>query len=187
MILETKNGHKLDHTTWLRIRHAEKLSGVPLVVAQGSYNGGGVAASGGTHDGGGVADFSVRGLTALQVSAAVKALRQSGLIAWFRSPNQGPWAAHIHAVERASQTLSPAAAKQVLAWEKGRNGLASNGRDDGPKVNVPIGVPMNNVQKFRELVAFAITEYGSRVPRRRRIARGMVAAISAALKTGPKS
>lgn len=187
MILETKNGHKLDHTTWLRIRHAEKLSGVPLVVVQGSYNGGVVAASGGTHDGGGVVDISVRGLTALQVSAVVKALRQSGLIAWLRSPNQGPWAPHIHAVERASQTLSPAAAKQVLAWEKGLNGLASNGPDDGPRINVPNGVPMNNVQKFRELVEFAITEYGARVAKRRRVARGMVAAVAAALKTGPKS
>lgn len=186
MILETKSGHKLDHTTWLRIRHAEKLAGVPLVIVQGSYNDD-VEASGNTHDGGGVVDFSVRGLTASQMSAAVKALRQAGLIAWLRSPHQGPWSAHIHAVERASQTLSPAAARQVLAWEKGRNGLAGNGPDDGPRINVPNGVPMNNVQKFRELVEFAVTEYGSRIAPKRRVARGMVAAVAAALKTGPKS
>ena len=84
MILIDRSGHKLDHTTYLRLRAAELACGFGLPITQGSYNGGGVNASAGTHDRGGVVDISVSGLTPKQVTRAVRELRLAGLVAWFR-------------------------------------------------------------------------------------------------------
>ena len=186
MILIDRAGHKLDHTTYLRLRAAEKACGFTLPITQGSWNGS-VAQSTGTHDGGGVVDISVRNMTKAQIGKAVRQLRLAGLIAWHRTAAQGPWSAHIHAVERASTSLSPSAARQVTAWANGRNGLANNAPDDGPRVTVPKELPMNNVQRFRELVSFAYQEYASRVPKRRPAAWAMFRSIQAALKVGPKA
>ncbi|PXY31384.1 peptidoglycan-binding domain-containing protein [Prauserella muralis] len=126
----TMDGEPVNRRTADMVKAAEKRAGVSFTVTQGSY--GGVDASGGTHDGGGAVDISVRGLPSS--TAAVKALRQVGFAAWYRSPSQGPWAAHIHAVAISDTDLSPEAQRQVGAYFEGRNGLADNGKDDGPQV-----------------------------------------------------
>lgn len=134
-------GKRLDTTTRDRLLWARKTSGLPLVVTQGGYNAGGVAASAGTHDAGGVLDIRTRGLSDEDKKRAVLVLRQAGFVAWLRTVAQGFDVEHIHAVELASTTVSPAAQRQIDAWRKGRNGLASGRPDDGPKVDIPTAMP----------------------------------------------
>jgi len=181
------DGHKVDASTYLKLKVLEQRTGARPIVVQGSYNGGGVAASGGTHDGGGVADLSIRSLPlGMSPREYVRRARSSGLVAWYRTEADG-FTPHIHAIDLGSKTLSPAAARQVDSWRRGRNGLANNGPDSGPKVVIPERVPMSNVKQARELIQYALDGPAARVPRRRRAARTMFAAIRAALKTGPKA
>lgn len=135
-----RQGHKLDTSTARRLAWAEDKLGFELTVVQGSYNGGRVSASAGTHDGGGVVDIRTWNLTETQRQRALAVLREAGLIAWYRTEAQG-FDPHIHAVELASTTLSPGAARQRAAYQRGRNGLASDGPDDGPKVSIPTALP----------------------------------------------
>lgn len=127
----TMDGKTVNKRTAKMIRAAQKRAGVNFRLTQGSYHPG-TGASAGTHDGGGVVDISVHGLPS--VKGAVKALRQVGFAAWHRLPSQGPWAAHIHAVAISDTDMSPAAQAQAGGYFKGRNGLANNGKDHGPKV-----------------------------------------------------
>ena len=62
------------------------------------------------------------------------ALRQVGFAAWLRTPSQGSWPLHIHAIAISDTDLAAAAQKQVGAYYEGRNGLANNAADDGPAV-----------------------------------------------------
>ena len=97
---------------------AEKLLGHALRITQGSYSTS-VAASGSTHAGGGVVDISgVHATTAVQ-----SALRRVGFAAWIRTPSQGPWPRHIHAVAIGDPSLSSSAANQVKSFLRGGNGL----------------------------------------------------------------
>lgn len=116
-----------------RLRRAgiikKDLSGL---ITQGGFNKGGVAASAGTHDGGGAADWTGR----IATDDTVRILRECGIAAWIRRPGQGRWPLHIHGVWNGCPHVSAGAARQVTAWKAGRNGLASNGRDDGPKVPI---------------------------------------------------
>jgi len=105
---------------------AEKILGYQFDIIQGSYNSG-VAASAGTHDGGGAVD--VWGKGGSHVAAEVAALRKVGFAAWGRTPAQGPWGYHEHAIAIGDPELSSGARNQVTAYKNGRNGLASNGRD----------------------------------------------------------
>lgn len=130
-------GHQLDTRTARMVEAAEKIGGA-LRLTQGAYNGGGVAASGGTHDGGGVSDFSVKGLTRKQVNRRVRALRLVGFAAWHRTPEEGPWGAHIHAVAVGCEDLSPVAARQITALRHGRNGLRSNRLDRHRGMKLPV-------------------------------------------------
>lgn len=126
--LTTYDGKRVDALTAAALREAAHRLGYPLTVTQGSYNAGAVAASGGTHDGGGVVD-----LAPYDHDRKVATLRAVGFAAWYRTPSQGPWPAHIHAVLIGHGKLSPAARAQVDAYLAGRNGLANNGSDDGPR------------------------------------------------------
>lgn len=135
-----RQGHRLDTSTARRLAWAEDVLGFPLVVVQGSYNGTAVAASAATHAGGGVVDIRTWNLSEVQRKRALVVLRKAGLIAWYRTKAQG-FDPHIHAVELASTTLSPSAARQRAAWRQGKNGLASGGDDDGPKVDIPTAMP----------------------------------------------
>ncbi|GAB2824867.1 peptidoglycan-binding protein [Actinocorallia aurea] len=115
---------------------AEQLLGVDLVLEQGSYNPGGDPTSAGTHDGGGVVDISVQGLTTAARTQAVTALRRVGFAAWLRSPAQGDWPWHIHAVAISDTDLSTQAQHQAGDYYLGLNGLAGRGPDDGPQVEI---------------------------------------------------
>lgn len=103
-----------------------------LTLTQGSYNPGGDPTSAGTHDGGGVVDLGVAGLTATQRWRTVAALREVGFAAWLRTPSQGDWPYHIHAVAVADTDLSRPAQPQVHDYFFGKNGLANHAADNTP-------------------------------------------------------
>ncbi|OLR92019.1 peptidoglycan-binding protein [Actinokineospora bangkokensis] len=113
---------------------AEGLLGRTLTLTQGSYNPGGDSTSAGTHDGGGVLDISVTGLTTATRTDVVRRLRQVGFAAWLRTPSQGDWPYHIHAVAISDTDQSPQAQHQAGDYYLGQNGLANRGPDDGPQV-----------------------------------------------------
>ena len=98
----------------------------PFVIAQGSYNAGGVGASAGTHDGGGAVDIGAASLNYKQRKAAVKFLRKAGWAAWLRD---WPGNVHIHAILLGHRTASAAAKSQMDSYRAGRDGLAGNGVD----------------------------------------------------------
>lgn len=104
---------------------------LPLSLSQGSYSN--ATASAGTHSGGGALDVRAATLTAEQRARVVLALRQVGFAAWLRTPSQGDWPYHIHAIAIGTPDLSAAARDQVVDYKAGRNGLANNGPDDGPR------------------------------------------------------
>ena len=115
---------------------ARVVCDAPLEITQGCYNAGGVAASADTHDGGGALDIRAKTLSASQIAEAVLKLRHVGFAAWHRLPSQGPWVEHIHCIAVGCPDLSSGAANQVTAYKNGRNGLANNGKDDGPRTYV---------------------------------------------------
>lgn len=99
-------------------------------IFQFCYNSGGVAASAGTHDGGGALDVA-------QFSwAAQKIWRQAGWAFWHRRPIAGLWGAHGHGIVVGCPHASWGAKNQVSSYRNGRNGLANNGSDDGPRVKI---------------------------------------------------
>lgn len=122
----------VDRMTIDAIERAEALAGFVFVVTQGSYQSS-VEASAGTHDRGGAIDFRAKWMTKAKRTRMVAALRAAGFAAWLRTPAQGPWVIHVHAVLCDHPDLSPSAQRQVNAYRAGRNGLANNGPDDGPE------------------------------------------------------
>lgn len=123
-------GHTLNRRTRNMLRMAERRLGFGLHIYQGSYNGTRVSASAGTHAGGGAVDVAAY----KKPHEVVRVLREVGFAAWHRLPSQGPWIEHIHAIAIGDAELSPSARRQVQAYYDGRNGLANNGRDDGPRL-----------------------------------------------------
>jgi GH25 family lysozyme M1 (1,4-beta-N-acetylmuramidase) len=115
----------VDWKTRAALEEAERRLGYPLTVVQGSYNPGGVGASGGTHDLGGVVD-----LLPGDWQHKVRVLRELGFAAWHRPAISGLWKEHIHAVMVEHGKLSASARAQVTAYRAGRNGLVSNAADD---------------------------------------------------------
>ena len=130
----TSHGATMNARTKAMLVKAEARIGRTLTVTQGSYNPGGDPNSAGTHDGGGVLDISVRGLSGATQTKIVKGLREVGFAAWRRTPSQGDWPFHIHAVAVSDTDLSSAAQHQVGDYYLGKNGLANGAPDDGPKV-----------------------------------------------------
>ncbi|MGW7682598.1 hypothetical protein ACWGID_17785 [Kribbella sp. NPDC054772] len=125
-------GFTMNRRTVAMVEAAEQLYHSKFAILQGSYNAGGVDASAGTHDGGGAVDVDVRTKSAAQRVAVVKALRQVGFAAWLRTPAQGNWPYHVHAIAVGDKDLSRGAAHQVAEYHRKRNGLANRGKDDGP-------------------------------------------------------
>lgn len=120
-----RNPKKVDWKTRVALEEAERLLGYPLTVVQGSYNAGGVSQSAGTHDGGGAVD-----LLPYDSGRKVRVLRSIGFAAWYRPTIRGLWNAHVHAVMIDHGRLSPSAARQVVAYRAGRDGLKSNRVDN---------------------------------------------------------
>lgn len=125
----------IDVLTWAALLHAESLLGFVLNITQGSYNTS-VEQSAGTHAGGGAVDISTADMSRRRKQKVLRALRRAGFAAWLRTTSQGPWPEHIHAILVDHPALSPAAARQVAAYRAGRNGLANNAPDDGPRVPI---------------------------------------------------
>jgi hypothetical protein len=125
-------GFQLNRRTAAMVEAAEKIYRSKFAILQGSYNKGGVAESAGTHDGGGAIDIDVRTKSAAQRVAVVKAMRQVGFAAWLRTPAQGNWPYHVHAIAVGDKDLSRGAAHQVAEYHRKRNGLANRGADGGP-------------------------------------------------------
>ncbi len=130
----TLQGYPINTRTKAMLEAAQSRCRLNLVVEQGSYSPAADPTSAGTHDGGGALDLDAERLTQPQRAAAVTALRQVGFAAWLRTPTQGNWPLHIHAVAISDTDLSVPAQKQVGAYYEGRNGLANNQPDDGPAV-----------------------------------------------------
>ena len=119
-----------------------------FTLTQGGFNGTSVSASAGTHAGD-AADFSVRGKTREQVEAFIKAHRERGNFASFRTTKVAKWGTraqgfnsyHVHVVPNGWASPSAAAKRQIdyttsrgvkHGYRNGRDGLASNGVDAGP-------------------------------------------------------
>lgn len=108
---------------------------------QGSYQGdGGDPDSGNTHALGGPVDLRWCGHT-----FCLLALRRAGGFVWWRKPlwRNGVlvWPDHIHGGPIGHPFMDPSAQRQEVAYLNGRNGLADNGPDDGPRIN-PIPRPV---------------------------------------------
>ena len=121
-------GHRFDYRTVAALKETEHRLGKTLSIFQGSYSTS-VGASAGTHDGGGAADVWCDGVDPDHV---VRVMRNVGWAAWHRTPAQGPWQAHIHAILAEHETCSTLAAWQVGSYLGGGTGLSSGGPDPDP-------------------------------------------------------
>lgn len=124
-------GFRMDARTRDMLIAAREICDAPLVITQGGYNKGGVVASAGTHDGGGALDIRATNLSGSQRAEAVAKLRRVGFAAWLRTPAQSNWPYHIHCIAMGCPDASAGAKQQMTAYKNHRNGLASNGPDDG--------------------------------------------------------
>jgi peptidoglycan hydrolase-like protein with peptidoglycan-binding domain len=127
----TYGGEQVNARTRSMLVAADAMLSWGLVLDQGSYSTSDPT-SAGTHDGGGAVDVSATGLTTTQRWETVRALRTVGFAAWLRTPSQGSWPYHIHAVAVGDPDLSPPAADQIHDHYFGRNGLANHAADDTP-------------------------------------------------------
>lgn len=156
--LTTYGGKRVDWLTRAALEAAAKNLGYDLTVTQGSYNAGGVAASAGTHDGGGVVDLN----GTFQADRKVRELRRVGFAAWHRTPSQGNWGHHIHAVLIGNERMSAGARAQVIDYINGYNGLVGDRPDDGPRDFVkarfawPKEYRATRVTKARDLLTAAL-------------------------------
>ncbi|WP_212843477.1 peptidoglycan-binding protein [Catellatospora sp. IY07-71] len=132
--VSTWRGVPVNARTKAMLLEAERLLGRQFTITQGSYSPGEDPTSAGTHDGGGALDLAVTGLTSTQRTASVRRLREVGFAAWLRTPSQGNWPYHIHAVALADTDQSTPARNQAGDYYLGMNGLANRGPDDGPQV-----------------------------------------------------
>ncbi|PWR11185.1 peptidoglycan-binding protein [Micromonospora acroterricola] len=129
----TLRGAQVNTRTRSMLLEAERLLGAQLTITQGSYSSS-TPASAGTHDGGGALDLSVSGMTSTYRTTVVRQLRRVGFAAWLRTPSQGDWPYHIHAIALADTDQSAGAQHQAGDYYLGLNGLANRGADDGPAV-----------------------------------------------------
>ena len=127
-------GRTVNTRTRAMLQEAQRRAGRSVVLTQGSYNPGGVGASGGTHDGGGAADISVSGMSSTTRTTVVRSLREVGFAAWYRPARPGIWGAHIHAIAVSDPDLATDAQTQVGDYYLGRDGLSGHGPDTGPAV-----------------------------------------------------
>ena len=121
-------GHTLDARTRDMIVAARVGCVAPIEITQGSYNTS-VSQSAGTHSGGGAVDIRAIGRSDSEREEIVRMLRWVGFAAWLRTPSQGDWPYHVHAIAVGCPDLSSGARNQVTSYKNGRNGLANNGPD----------------------------------------------------------
>lgn len=124
-------GSAMDRYTKRALKLAEKKAGFKFGITQGSYNAGGVAASGGTHDGGGALDISTNNLSKKKKAVMLKSLKRAGFAAWLRTPAQG-FGEHVHAIQHGNKKASAGAKAQRGSYDRGRDGLRSDRKDPNP-------------------------------------------------------
>lgn len=127
----TFEGHEFDPRTVQMIKAARILCTAPMPISQGSYSH--AAVSAGTHSGGGAVDINPLPTSNAARQEIVRCMRQVGFAAWLRTPSQSNWPYHVHGIAIGCSDLSSQAAGQVDDYIHDRNGLASNGKDDGPR------------------------------------------------------
>ena len=125
------DGQTVNKRTAAMLTEAASILGEPLRLDQGSYSTSDPT-SAGTHAGGGAVDINVDGWSAARRRTVTGVLRSIGFAAWTRSPAEGDWPWHIHAVAISDPDLAPEAQAQVGDYYLGRNGLKNNGPDTGP-------------------------------------------------------
>ena len=125
------DGRTVDSRTAAMLTQASSILGAPVRLDQGSYSTSDPT-SAGTHAGGGAVDINVDGWSAARRRTVTGVLRSIGFAAWLRSPAEGDWPWHIHAVAISDPDLAPQAQAQVGDYFLGRNGLKNNGPDTGP-------------------------------------------------------
>lgn len=119
-------GVTLDRKTAAALEVVEYRLKRKLVVIQG-HNPGGVDASAGTHDLGGVVDLGVS-----DWSATMAECKKIGFAIWYRTPEEGPWQAHLHACLIGHQNMTALANRQVTDYLNGLNGLSTRLKDTTP-------------------------------------------------------
>ena len=128
----TYSGKTVNSRTKAMLTRAHSMVSWPLELSQGSYHPGNED-SAHTHDGGGVIDIRVASMNTTQRWKTVHALRTVGFATWLRSPSQGNWPWHIHAVGIGDTDMSIAARNQVADYYVGKNGLGSHAADNTPR------------------------------------------------------
>lgn len=131
----TWRGHKFDRKTVDALEWVERKSGVTISISQGSYNPGGVSASGSTHAAGGAVDVRCAHLSFRNKVRLVRWLKRAGFAAWRRKAVPGVWGEHVHALQIQNAKLSPSAAWQVGQFLARRSGLSSGGWDPSYRVS----------------------------------------------------
>ncbi len=137
-------------------------------VVQGSYNAGGVAASGGTHDGGGALDLSVYGMTYAEKMRMVKQGRLAGFMAYYRPTLPGVWNEHVHAGALGDPEASSGLKNQFSSYYNGRDALAGNGPDPDPRVKIRV---YPNVEPKRVSLLTAYRQFKVKNPKKRMTVR----------------
>ena len=133
----TRGGQTLDARIWALIEDAKAAAKIPpgaARVVQGSWKNG--SQSAGTHSRDGAFDLSVAGLSRESRLALVWELRKRNALAYLRSPEFGwpqPNNVHIHGIVADQPGLSAGARAQVVAYNLGRNALASRRKDPHPR------------------------------------------------------
>lgn len=125
------DGQTVDSRTAAMLTEAVSILGAPVRLDQGSFSTSDPT-SAGTHAGGGAVDVNVDGWSAARRRTVAGVLRGIGFAAWVRSPAEGDWPWHIHAVAISDPDLAPQAQAQVGDYYRGRNGLKNHGPDSGP-------------------------------------------------------
>ena len=133
--VEVAPGKYVNARTACMIREVQRITRLPVLVAQGSPNTS-VSASGQTHAGQGVVDLRTVPLTRKQKLDQLVASRRVGFAAWIRPYVDGLWGEHEHAVSCDDPGLSDAARRQVTAYLNGRDGLAGNRKDPHAGLNI---------------------------------------------------
>ncbi|MFD4474719.1 endo-1,4-beta-xylanase [Streptomyces sp. NPDC058471] len=126
----TYGGETVNRRTAAMLALASKWAGLTFRLTQGSYSSG-VPASAGTHDGGGAGDLDVSAWSTATRNRVVQCMRKAGFAAWYRTPDQGDWGAHIHFEAIGDREMSSGGKSQVQNYFDGDNGLVGNARTEG--------------------------------------------------------
>lgn len=130
-------GVTVDRKTKRALEWVEENSGIEIQLSQGSYNPGGVTASGTTHAGGGAVDIRTSILTERQRKRLVRFLKLAGFAAWYRGPGSG-FSPHIHAIQIGNTRASSSAKWQVDEFDAHRSGLSTGGYDKTFRPDPPV-------------------------------------------------